>query len=83
VLRNAFDRLLDIDESVPVETWLSKESFVWNVEGGKAIASMVMDPDRNSLKFQIGWMLPPESTRSPSTQTSSSFGSDWWNTRDA
>jgi hypothetical protein len=30
---------------VPVETWLSKGSFVWNVEGGKPIASVVVDPD--------------------------------------
>jgi hypothetical protein len=30
---------------LPVETWLSKGSFVWNVEGGKPIASVVIDPD--------------------------------------
>jgi hypothetical protein len=30
---------------VPVETWLSKASLVWNVEGGKPIASVVVDPD--------------------------------------
>jgi hypothetical protein len=30
---------------VPVETWLSKGSFVWNVEGGKSIVSVVVDPD--------------------------------------
>ncbi len=31
--------------TVPVETWLSKGSFVWNVEGGKPVASVVIDPD--------------------------------------
>ena len=30
---------------LPVETWLSKQSFVWTAEGGKAIASIVIDPD--------------------------------------
>ena len=30
---------------MPVETWLSKSSTVWNVEGGKPIASVVVDPD--------------------------------------
>ena len=30
---------------VPVETWLSNGTFVWNVEGGKPIASVVIDPD--------------------------------------
>jgi hypothetical protein len=30
---------------LPVETWLSKGTFVWTAEGGKAIASVVIDPD--------------------------------------
>jgi hypothetical protein len=30
---------------LPVETWLSKGSTIWNVERGKPIASFVIDPD--------------------------------------
>ncbi len=30
---------------VPVETWLSKGSFVWNVEGRKQVVSATVDPD--------------------------------------
>ncbi len=30
---------------VPVEAWLSKGSFVWNVEGGKQVVSAMVDPD--------------------------------------
>jgi hypothetical protein len=30
---------------MPVETWLSKGSYVWTVPGGKPIASVVIDPD--------------------------------------
>jgi hypothetical protein len=32
-------------EQLPVETWLSKSEYVWNVPGGKAIESVVIDPD--------------------------------------
>jgi hypothetical protein len=31
---------------LPVETWLSQTSTVWNVPGGKPVASVVIDPDR-------------------------------------
>jgi hypothetical protein len=30
---------------LPVETWLSKSEYVWSVAGGKAIESVVIDPD--------------------------------------
>jgi hypothetical protein len=30
---------------VPVEAWLSKGSFVWNVEAGKQVVSATVDPD--------------------------------------
>jgi hypothetical protein len=30
---------------IPVEAWLSKGTMVWNVESGKTIASVVIDPD--------------------------------------
>jgi hypothetical protein len=30
---------------LPVETWLSKGELVWTVPGGKAIESVVVDPD--------------------------------------
>jgi hypothetical protein len=30
---------------VPVEAWLSKGSFVWNIEGGKQVVSATVDPD--------------------------------------
>jgi len=30
---------------LPVETWLSKSPAIWNVPGGKPIASVVIDPD--------------------------------------
>lgn len=30
---------------LPVETWLSKPTLVWDVSGGKAIQSVVIDPD--------------------------------------
>ncbi len=30
---------------LPVETWLSKGTLVWTAEGGKKIASVVVDPD--------------------------------------
>ncbi len=31
---------------LPVETWLSRTTTVWNVPGGKPVASVVIDPDR-------------------------------------
>jgi hypothetical protein len=31
---------------LPVETWLSRTSLVWNIPGGKPLASVVIDPDR-------------------------------------
>jgi len=31
---------------LPVETWMSRTSIVWNVPGGKPVASVVIDPDR-------------------------------------
>ena len=31
---------------LPVETWLSRTSMVWNAPGGKPVASVVIDPDR-------------------------------------
>jgi hypothetical protein len=31
---------------LPVETWLSRTSIVWNAPGGKPIMSAVIDPDR-------------------------------------
>ncbi|MGD1097207.1 MAG: M1 family metallopeptidase [Bryobacteraceae bacterium] len=30
---------------LPVETWLTKREYVWSVPGGKAIESVVIDPD--------------------------------------
>ena len=30
---------------IPVESWLSKATYVWNVAGGKPIASVRVDPD--------------------------------------
>ena len=34
-----------VRQKFPVETWLSKGTAVWNVEGGKKIVSVVIDPD--------------------------------------
>ena len=31
---------------LPVETWLARTSLVWSAPGGKAVASVVIDPDR-------------------------------------
>ncbi len=31
---------------LPVETWLSRTTTVWNVRGGKPVVSVVIDPDR-------------------------------------
>jgi hypothetical protein len=32
--------------TLPVETWLSRTTTVWNVPGGKPITSVVIDPER-------------------------------------
>jgi hypothetical protein len=34
-----------VRQKLPVETWLSKGVYVWNADGGKKIASVVIDPD--------------------------------------
>ncbi|MBB6143467.1 hypothetical protein HNQ77_001411 [Silvibacterium bohemicum] len=41
----AFQDGTSIRQKLPVETWLSKGVYVWNVGGGKPIASAVVDPD--------------------------------------
>ena len=35
-----------VRKKLPVETWLTRTSIVWNVPGGKPIASVAIDPDR-------------------------------------
>ena len=34
-----------VRQKIPVEAWLSKGTAVWTVEGGKTLASVVIDPD--------------------------------------
>ena len=34
-----------VRQKIPVEAWLSKGTAVWTVEGGKTLASVVVDPD--------------------------------------
>jgi hypothetical protein len=44
---------------LPVETWLTKGTLVWSAEGGKAIASVTVDPDHQL----------PDDDRSNNTKT--------------